>query len=95
MATAAQVDSRHRRRRSLFKGACAVIVGIPLALAAATTDVAPSSRPVSELARSQSSPSGALFRAAFVLNRVPDTDAAGGRPCVMVPDCRYSIAVYP
>ncbi len=88
-AAAGQLDVRRQRRRSLLKGACAVLVGIPLALGAATTDVAPSARPVDELARPDGTDTVPLVNASFVLDRVADEgDAAGGRPCVMVPDCR-------
>lgn len=97
-AAAAQLVRRARLRQSLLRGACAVVVGIPLALMAATTDVAPSARPVAELARTQPALSTSMATAAFVLDRVADEgDAAGGRPCVMVPDCRSTtvVARYP
>jgi len=97
-AAAAQIARRERVRRSLVKGVCAVVVGIPLALAAATTDVAPSAQPVAELARMQPTTPTSLASTQFVLDRVPDEgDAAGGRPCVMVPDCRATstVSLYP
>lgn len=90
-ATAAQLARRRRYRTSLLNGAGAVLVGIPLALAIATTDVAPSARPVAELVRTQGAAAGpsSMVSARFVLNQVPDgADAARGTPCVMVPDCR-------
>lgn len=93
-AAAAQLARRERLRRSLRKGVCAVVVGIPLALIAATADVAPSARPVAELARTQPVLSASVAGAAFVLDRVPDGREAGrGRPCVMVPDCRDTVTV--
>jgi len=92
-AASVQLGNRRRRRRSLLKGACAVVLGIPLALAAATTDVAPSARPVAEIVRPEAPPT--LVSASFRLDRVPDEAAAGGRPCVMVPDCRAGVRVYP
>jgi hypothetical protein len=84
-AAGAQLTRRRARRRALLKGLPAVMIGMPLALAIATSDVAPSAQPVSELARTPES----LVGASFVLDRVPDETAAeGGTPCVMVPDCR-------
>ena len=95
-AAAAQIARRERVRRSLVRGVCAVVVGIPLALAAATTDVAPSTRPVAELARTQPALTTSMASTEFVLDRVPDEGvAAGGRPCVMVPDCRATAVVAP
>jgi hypothetical protein len=86
-AARAQLARRRARRRSVAKGLSAVVVGIPLALAIATSDVAPSAQPVSELAQARES----LASASFVLDRVPDDSAAErGTPCVMVPDCRPS-----
>lgn len=88
-AAAEELHARRRRRRALLKRGCVVVLGIPLALAAATTDVAPSARPVSEIARNDVTAMVPLVDPSFVLDRVPDeADAAGGRPCVMVPDCR-------
>jgi len=93
-AAAAQLARRERVRRSLRRGLGVVSIAIPLALAAASTDLAPSSQPVADPARTQPPPSTSMASAAFVLDRVPDEgDAAGGRPCVMVPDCRETAVV--
>jgi hypothetical protein len=83
-AAGRQLERAHRRRRRL-DALCVLVLGVPLAVAAATTDVAPASTPVSVAARlnpSQMILSGGLAVPPQALI------ASNGRLCTRDPDCR-------
>jgi hypothetical protein len=93
LEAAAEREVVHRREklRSWRNGVLAVFVATPLALAAAATDVAPSSEPVGQAARAAPSRLGIPDPSyAYVLEHVPDLSfaTAAGRACVGDPDCR-------
>ncbi len=89
LEAAAEGKLRRRRalRRSLVNGGLAVLIGAPLALAAAAADLAPSDGPVAHSARANAAPDPSF---AYVIQHVPDLTFAAdaGRACVADPDCR-------
>ena len=86
-AAAGKLRRRRALRRSLVNGGLAVLIGAPLALAAAAADLGPSDGSVAHSARANAAPDPSF---AYVIQHVPDmTIAAGaGRACVADPDCR-------
>lgn len=83
------VARRRALRRVLFNGACAVFVGVPLALAGAASDLAPASHPVAKVARANPSVAPPS-RLEYVIQHAPDVPlaAATGPVCLKDPDCR-------
>lgn len=95
LAAAAQLARRQAWWRALRKGAFSVMVGTPLALGIAASDLAPSAVPVDRIARLGPVPvSIGTPTATRLSERRPDaSDAARGSPCVMYPDCRPGLGM--
>ena len=85
-AAAERQLARSRRRRRVLDALCVVLVGTPLAVAAATTDVAPASTPVSQAARSN--PSQMILSGGLPGLLPQSFIASNGRLCTRDPDCR-------
>lgn len=91
IAASAQLARRRARRRAVRKGAFSVLVGTPLALAIAASELAPSSAPVERIAGSSEVgvTTTDTMTTTRLVDRQPDAArAARGWPCVMYPDCR-------
>jgi hypothetical protein len=89
-AAAARKARRRALRGSILNGLFVVLVGAPLALAAAATDLGPSSEPVDRVARDSSALASFERSRPYIIQHVPDLSiaTAAGRPCAEVPGCR-------